>query len=405
MPRHSADPELLPLVDDERAPRTVGYEALLYADDMTSHLATADRFSLEREWDAADGAKKLAKESHEMLKASLGKVRGFLGDLDSESREQLSGYLAGYFKKVNLSETRYVNLTDWLADAETGADDRTLLTFLREHAREVALQNQRPEAKALKRELKADRRRREIEGARQGWISERALETLDEIDDMEVIVGDVFDTALKNRAGYHRPGTNWIVVAQGGRDVASRPAFVRRLRGRVTYHEENHLRFGSKLTLAHFREEAMAEHEAQTFVLEGHGVETMDPGDRAAAGLMKGRYVPGRALVAFELSGGKFTINPRIATLAHTSGAEDSEEFREYDRLLDESWDKPGFREWVDLMVASEEYKIRRANPDASGDDVMGTATNNVRKELQRRSKILHRSDSTTPRATHKRIV
>ena len=326
-------------------------------------------------------------ESYEQLMDSIGEVRGRVAALTTYSKEVLDKYLSGYFTNVNPTATGHRNLADWFADAEHGASSRAILTFLDEHRQEVALQTQRPEAQVAIASAKESRCRKELEGVRQRWISPRAIKTQAEVGNTEIVVGDIFDTTLADRDGYHYMGSNWIVVAQGGRTLKDRQEFMlHKIDGESFDHEMNHRRFGSKLRLARFREEALAEHEALTFQVEGRGVKIMHPTKREKAGFARGAYLSCRALLAAENGAGRFPIDTRTAILAHTSGSEESPEFQHYDYLLDQAWGMKGFRKWVDASVSYHQSEIEKRIQGISHDMAMKIAASEVEKILVERS-------------------
>jgi hypothetical protein len=147
------------------------------------------------------------------LSSELKRARRHLSKLDEEQRETLDEYCYRYVPqqiRQSRKSTSKARWSDWLAK---GADNNQLLDFLEWNVAEVEDEQSDPE---LEQELQNEREEYKnavLQGINDGWLHTDAYQALMKVDDVNIYVGDLFNTVLNNMRGYHDQRYGHVVIA------------------------------------------------------------------------------------------------------------------------------------------------------------------------------------------------
>jgi len=301
----------------------------------------------------------------------LSGIRDNLGRLGEGQRALIEPYLSRFYdSKVIAATTGHKTVSEWLGDQQHGANDETLLDFLNQHAREVTDQSQSAKVIEAIDTWKSRRYETEALGVAEGWFSKYAGETVDDIHDVKIILGDVWDAAItqEGAAGYNWLGTKMVVVGQRDRGAKGEDTLAEAMNDGLLDHELNHVRFDGNKQLPRFEREGLAQHVALTIKAKGDRAEVIDPVVRMRDGsrrrVQEHIYSEERKLLALMYGNGYITINPKLAMRAYTSSGEDSSEFSEYEQCLNASWGVDDFRTKMAGMIDRREEWIRSNYPE-----------------------------------------
>jgi hypothetical protein len=218
---------------------------------------------------------------------------------------------------------------EWLSE---GTNDLELRAFLEWHVGHIEEQQIDPNVQAeieAQKELYKDRLQQAVND---GWLHPNATEAIDKVDGVKVFVGDVFDTLMQERGGYHERGSNEIVIASAIDDyenmIIDEPGLIENIR-KHTDHELNHAVLG-KLG-ARWLDEALTEHIAVS--LDFGRPEIVDPSERPGG---KGTYIHERKLLDLLLNEGRQKIPPNLATKAYSDKTSESAEV--FGAAVTEAW-------------------------------------------------------------------
>jgi hypothetical protein len=239
---------------------------------------------------------------------------------------------------------RDVSWKTWLGG---GADDKELRAFLEWHVDNLREQQQNPEVQSA---IEAQRELYKLglaSGVREGWLDDDALAAARAVDHVKVYIGDVFDTLMQDRGGYHMRGTSEIVIAAqinsqiGEAEDENLLGVIKDYAG----HEFNHAvlgRLGRR-----WLDEALTEHI--NLALKRGEVENAD--------LDNGVYIEERLLLQSLLKGPKSApaVPYKLATLAYSANKNDSYT-AQLDKALESTWaDHLDANNWdsvIDLVSA-----------------------------------------------------
>lgn len=298
---------------------------------------------------AADRSAELctnAQRLHEYAAMDAQEMHGLLFEARSKmmrltevQREMLDGYMdrfaSPFLRNVKIAEKGDgVPWATWLAGS---ASDEELVNVLQWHVDTLARQQTSPEIQEIIAETEVKYIRRVEEGVAQGWIGKHAKVAIKKIAKMQVYVGDIFDTVLCGWGGYHVPGTNDVVIAQGhGTDIEHQIGSFRKSIFHAMFHEIDHTILENDETEAdkplrsRWIMEALTEHIALALKY-GHPEAITTVGREGKVGA----YVYERNLLADFLSYGKIPVNPALATKAYSGDEQDKARFYE---ALDKAW-------------------------------------------------------------------
>lgn len=284
-----------------------------------------------------------ATSSFEVAGNRARQVRTHLKELDEQQKDILDGYLntaaTPFFRNVKEQNDLITNGTwaDWLSDY---ADDEHFMNFLQWHVDLISQQQTDPKFMERVAELKNDYKAHIARGIQEGWLSEKAESAIDKVDDISVYVGDIFDTLVQGRSGYHIYDSDEIVIQQGGGESPDeRRESVIKNADYTTIHELNHAVLGtehidtvvtSHLMTERWINEALTEHIAEAFI-DG-SPEVVTPGQRQK---YDATYDAERSLLAALLNQGGSVVDASFATRAYSGNARDRAAF--YD-ALNNSW-------------------------------------------------------------------
>lgn len=382
-----SDPGPLPAYEQVH-PRTLGPFAVRRENEATAFLIQQD--AAERILAETDGVNKSVTDllrydvdayadkhglALTMRNQFLDKTRQRLADLNDEQKQELDTYLdasAGSFLS-RISEREIVAEGDlmeswstWLAGK---ADDEQLVNFLQWHVHTIAEQQSSDvfteRIKAEKESYKAAVQK----GINQGWIHPEAERILSRVDDIDVYVGDVFDTILKSREAYHTRGTSVIVLGQGyGREKAERNNHLAETTSAYLKHELNHAVLG-QLPYP-WLDEAVTENLAEIF--NNDKFEKTDYG-----------YDSERELLNALMSLGDVRVPTRVVTRAYTDpkGSE-GESYMVFARAMDTAWGVHDVLGRVEAMVRAS-IGTKRTNLKESEFVLMGPATEEILGRLR----------------------
>jgi hypothetical protein len=175
----------------------------------------------------AESGKRLAevdrRKVHEMLDVIRHTLQSSTGWQRTDTIEAILESLPEHMM-VQWDKSRHdggQDLVDWLCikrghdvggDTIQDADDIRLLNVLQYHNHRVAVRQQDPEfidkvgAEKTKWALHVK------QGVAEGWLDDSALERANGVDGIKVYEGDAFSTILRHAGGYHRRGSDNIVL-------------------------------------------------------------------------------------------------------------------------------------------------------------------------------------------------
>ncbi len=324
-------------------------------------------------------------EAHlQAVQLQLADTRAALRNLLPQQKEQLDGYLTlflGASVQLGRQGNDHTTLADWLADPHHGASDEQLFDFLGAHVAFIASQQRSPEFQSMVYSEKQAYLAQVQEAVNDGHFSSHALQTGDGVMNTAVYIGDVWDTLLKGRLGYHVADEKYMVIAQARRSYphAHKDALqelAADLSGTL-YHEGDHVQFGH-WEVSWFRE-AMAEHDALSLI---------DGKFYALRPSMRGHedsniYVPERELVATLCEDGPIKINADVVMQAHTSSGPDSTEWRRFMAALDKAWGAEDVYSKVTARIFHLEDKSTNLHPDWSARQCYMSAVRSVTADLR----------------------
>lgn len=151
------------------------------------------------------------------IKDTISRARHYLDDIDEHYEDHFDGLFEifvpsfvkqGYkesYEKGNLSTKR-----DWLVSEAT---DEQLANVAQHHIYAQSSLQRAPEVKEAIENQKEQFKNRVSAAVTNGWLHTDALLSVAKSDEVNIYIGDAFDTVYKGRSGYHDPEKNEIVVA------------------------------------------------------------------------------------------------------------------------------------------------------------------------------------------------
>ncbi|HET7673684.1 MAG TPA: hypothetical protein VFK11_04200 [Candidatus Saccharimonadales bacterium] len=263
-------------------------------------------------------------------------TRKSIADIEPDNIDFFDEYcektLPPYLRKVKAESAGGNTWHSWLTEQ---ADDEQLMNFLQWNIYFTEQQQLDAEAnheiESEREEYKEGIRR----GIEEGWLHDDALFAIDQVDNIAVVIGDVFDTQLKDRGGYHTRSTKFIVI--GGATNLPAPGDYGSLYmniKRTAKHEFNHAVLGE---FGHrWINEALTEHIAS--VMKYGQLERVAPNSRRDP--FPGAYNEERELLDYLLKQGSREVPVELATRAYS---EYPDEDVCYDRekfidAIDDAW-------------------------------------------------------------------
>jgi hypothetical protein len=265
-------------------------------------------------------------------------IRSSLKRLSEEQHATLNYYLEsnipGYFKAIKAAKGKSGdNWGDWLGSRD---NESHLLTFLHWHIDKLKRQTTNPEVQAMIEQIRQDYKIAVQKGIDEGWLHSDAQYAIEAVDSIQVYIGDVFDTLIKDRAGYCISGTDYVVVS-GAEDSLGYTL------DRVLMHEFNHAvlgQFGDR-----WLNEALTEHLAQVL----RGKRTIDEFKVTNPGLNDNLlvYEDERSLLRLLLHTGKKPVPVLLLTRAYSKFLSKHPESRAAKHAIDRSW---GVQNTLDIL-------------------------------------------------------
>lgn len=226
-------PFLFDPIYELRSPeRTLGYAAVAQAnkhasviDQMGSHVEGSRAYRLLNSLQGNLRFDMACELQH--VRATLRQIEGREEDIMGRYfNETVSQYVFNVIKQHERPKSPEVSWKHWLTEL---ADDEVLLNILQQHNYAVEQQatSQRIElAFEISKHFFATTVSDMYENGDIALPSKR-------IDEIDLVVGDVFDTLMKERSGYFQPGVAEVVLAQG-QQGAKRPGEQQQPRQRLT---------------------------------------------------------------------------------------------------------------------------------------------------------------------------
>jgi hypothetical protein len=362
------------------------------ASDPVLGTAALDRFQMgslhdrNAEYFAATGDPDLAARAAENAEQYAAETIELLDDVRKRLQtapkrpELLDAYIDSFIGQefddaYNRGDTDYEDIVTWLgAGIEMGgASDVELFTFLSRHVQHIERQRQSPETREVvdkTKQLFAE----DIQNAvAAGWLSSHALDKLGKVKDVNIVVGDVWDTFLQNHQAYHVDGKSYIVIGQNIGVGATKEDLLENIR-RSLPHEFCHLLFDDGRELPAWLEEGLAEH---INLLLSHGQPgVIDPDQRRDDGAYDGY----RRMLAGMLTSTQhrrmFQDKNQLlkaALHAYTSPPA-STEWQVFFTLLDEEWGPNSF-EMFDYIIEQETKHLQDESAEYKKDAVSAAFT------------------------------
>jgi hypothetical protein len=266
------------------------------------------------------------------------------------------------------SQERTGNWIDWLA---TSATDEQLLNFLQWHVNTVAKQQ---ESEVVKTAIERERTEYKTEiakGVSQGWLHPET-KAIEKTDDINILLGDAFTTVVNQWGGYHIPGSNSIVIAQGdGLDPLAQDRSLVKYIKHATKHELNHAVLGQ--LPYRWLNEAVTENIAQ--ILKSGGIQEYDE-----------TYLPERKLLDSLIVKGKSVVSAKLATLAYSDPqGEEGESYHQFTDALDKAWGVQDVLGKLADEIEVIEETVCEMNPTLPLHEVQTVALERVRATLLKR--------------------
>jgi len=248
--------------------------------------------------------------------------------------EYCDTYMPSFLQEAKRNNSKTKNWRGWFRSAP----DAQVINALQWNVDATRRQQHNPEVmKAIDAE-KLQYQERVGTAVANGWIHADALRSASKLHDINVYIGDFFDTYCRDRSAYHTRGTKEVVISGAG----NVPDIVKHIKS-DTKHELNHAVLGSFED--RWFDEAVTEHIAQSLDRGEEGIlapfaRTTDPYT----------YLVERDLLNDLLTRGKNTIPVQQVTRAYSQKSSNSEKVELFD-AIEESWQH----------VMPEEQSIMRA--------------------------------------------
>lgn len=217
--------------------------------------------------------------------------------------------------------------SEWLSD-DINTDE--LEEFIKWHVRHLQDQQTSPETEKKIAYTKDEYAQNVLAAVAAGNLHPDAEAAAQRVQDIDVSIGDVFDTLMQVNGGYHVTGSKAIVVAAPlrARNYLGLGYYI----AKVAPHEFNHAVLGT--FGRRWLNEALTEHIASAF--DGGPWQKIDP---AAHPTHKETYREERELLHGLLTLGKEAISPTLLTKAYSAGARNfSRETEAVHEALDKAW-------------------------------------------------------------------
>lgn len=177
---------------------TFGYIAVAYANEATSR-------KLRDEQDDS-----LAVPTHKLID----EVREHISELDENSAQRFEVYMqenAPAFLQRKKAETAEED--PWKAWLTESTEDSDVLDFLQMmHMKLEALQHSSEFTEKIEL-FKENYKARTIKYVADGVLPKSVLGRLDQVDTVEVVLADIFNTTIERESGYHYQGENSISIS------------------------------------------------------------------------------------------------------------------------------------------------------------------------------------------------
>lgn len=264
----------------------------------------------------------------------VAKIRDYLSKFSEDGEVIFNSYCSYSVPNDHpLKVSRPANKSwhEWFTDQE---DDTPLLSFLDWHVGHIEQQQANVDVRAAV-EVQKELYKLEVAAAiEEGWLHPDAKDAIKKVDDVNVYIGDLFDTLLQERGGYHQPGTNDVVIAAPynpnlGENEDAGIFFNIEHAGR---HEFNHAVLGT-LGGRGWLDEALTEHIAVA-LKEGKS-EILDPDQREVKNDV---YCAERRLLNAVLNTGAEIIPVSLATRAYSTGESVPQDIELFSEAIIRAW-------------------------------------------------------------------
>lgn len=226
--------------------------------------------------------------------------------------------------------------SNWLGEQ---ASQQQLLSFLKWHASFIEAHQTDPDVQAeieVQKELYKMRLHRDVVIEGQDWLHPNAEAAIEKVEGLQVYIGDIFDTIMQERLGYHLSDTSKIIIAPlSGLHIkpdkkGEAPALVN-IR-QTAPHEFTHAVLGRLPWRWH--NEAYTTHIETS--LENGQPQVVNPDKRV---IQKDDYIYERRLAAALLAAGDKEIPASLPTRAYSEGYNLSGgAMATYEAALEDAW-------------------------------------------------------------------
>jgi hypothetical protein len=262
----------------------------------------------------------------------------------------------------------------WMAEEAT---DDQLTNFLQWHTHMIDVQQTNPEAQKKFEATREEYKKDVAKGIEGGWLHTDAELAIQKVDAVRVVVGDVFDTIMQERGGYHIRQSDHVVVALGkGETEAEQSVALQINADHALKHEFNHAALG-QYENHRWLDEALTEHIAEVF--KDGSVEIIDPNKRPN----QGTYADERLLLDALVNYGDKKIPIELFTLCYSADDEQEsgyEAFMNLRNALEEAWGSPFVM--AEIGAAIEIYEREAEKDGLHGMAMHSEAVRRVRSDL-----------------------
>lgn len=298
-----------------------------YYEDTAKERAGSDESEAAEYHLLGQMAKDIAEGNGENTRTMLLQVRNRLLRLDEKDRRTLDIYLGEHLPDTfrllqtgaELREAAAAeggeeevshepNYVSWLATAPNGQ----LLNFLQWHNDRIERINADPAVQERLQEERLQYAELVRQAVKEGDLPEGVLSRLDKVTTVPTFIGDTFDMAMHERAGYYRLADKIIVLEESYEPISH-------------FHELSHAILGKMAS--HIFNEAMTEHISLS--LMNGNFHLVNPYFRQDQGV----YEPFRNMVGSVLTSGVADIT-RFATAAYCANDTDSLEYELFQEKL-----------------------------------------------------------------------
>ncbi len=222
---------------------------------------------------------------------------------------------------------------DWIAWLAQESSNDQLMQFLDWHVKQLEKKQLDPRFESEIERQRAKFKATVMDGLDSKWLHPNAEAAIDKIDGIQVYRGDIFDTIMQERGGYHARGSNHFVIT----DTADPRNILGQAQIQSTFfHESGHAAIGR--FPYRFLDEAATEHNARSLL--GGSPEVLRPDARVLLRLPEGVYATERTFGADLLSQGGIAIPATDMTIAYSAGDPNHIVVKDFIQKINHSWAK-----------------------------------------------------------------